>query len=136
MKNEGEKVNHLLVIDDNPGDVRFIEEAFENSSLSPTIYSVTTADEAVAFMQQQDEYSTTPVPDVVLLDCNLPKTTGEEVLDSLRAIYADLPVVLLTNSEFGKAAVDSSELQADLIRQKPTTPQEYIEMIQSLQASD
>lgn len=133
MKNEVEGMKHLLVIDDNPGDVRFIEEAFENSSLSPTIYSASTADEAIAFLKQPEEDSTVPVPDVVLLDWNLPKTTGEEVLDSIRTTHPDLPVVLMTNSEYKKEIVQSPEMQADLLKQKPTKPQEYIEIIRSLQ---
>lgn len=126
-------VNDLLVVEDHPGDVRFIEEALRSSSLDPTVHSVPTRSEALDFVHHRGAYADAPEPDAVFLDWNLTRSTGEEVLASIKAVYPDLPVVVMTGSGPEMEHVRSTVPEADEFMEKPTDPEAYIEAISSLE---
>ncbi|UHQ99190.1 response regulator (plasmid) [Natrinema zhouii] len=119
----------LFVIDDNPGDIRFIEEALFVSELTPTIHTVNTKDEALDIIHQRNEYKDTPRPDVVLLDWRLSQTTGKEILDVAKSVTPPLPVVVMTSSEPEMQSENAPVSRADQIIEKPTDPEMYVELL-------
>jgi chemotaxis family two-component system response regulator Rcp1 len=112
---------HVLLVEDSPGDVRLTSEAF--SAIDPTIKLHVTSDgvEAIAFLWRSGRYADAPRPAAILLDLNLPKMDGREVLaqikkdDHLKAI----PVVVLTTSERPADIARSYELHANCYLRKP-----------------
>jgi len=125
-------LENLLVVEDNPGDRRLIEEAFSNSALDTTLHTVTTGESALDFLHRRGEYQDAPTPDVVLLDWSLPKMNGEAVLRELTAEFPDIPVVVMTGSQPQKEAIESMTSDADVYLTKPTEPNVYLEILRSL----
>lgn len=126
-------MDDLLVVEDHPGDVRFIEEAVRSSSLDLTVHSVPTRSEAFDFVHNRGAYADAPEPDAVFLDWDLTRSSGDEVLASIKAVYPDLPVVVMTGSGPEMEHVRSTVLDADAFMEKPTDPEAYIEAIASLE---
>lgn len=127
-----ETLGDLLVVEDNPGDRRLIEEAFAVSPMETTVHPVSTGEEALDFVNQRGEYEEAPRPDVVLLDWSLPKMDGEEVLRELKTNFPTIPVVIMTGSNPLKEAVKSMTSQADAYLTKPTDLNAYTEILRSL----
>lgn len=125
-------IEHLLDIDDNPADIRFIEEAIDGSELHPTIHSTVTAETALEFVHQRGQYRGTPDPDVVLLDWNLSRTTGKEVLTATTSTCPATPVVVMTGSQAQAEELETSVSEADMYIQKPPEPEGYIEALRSV----
>lgn len=126
-------INDVLVVDDNPGDRRFISEAFRASQMDLTIFETGTSDEALDVVNHRGEYNDSPVLDVILLDWNLSQTTGEEVLTAAKASESPIPVVVMTSSKAQMDELQSSCLQADMVIEKPTDPTMYIQTLAALQ---
>jgi len=125
----------ILLVEDNPGDVRLTEEAFREGQIKNTLHVVNDGVEALTFLRQRDEYADAPRPDIVLLDLNLPRKDGDEVLDEIRddPDLEALPVVVLTSSEAQEDIVQSYELQANAFLTKPVDPEEFIEVVRTFQ---
>ncbi|UHQ98398.1 response regulator (plasmid) [Natrinema zhouii] len=119
----------LFVIDDNPADIRFIEEALSVSELTPTIHTVNTKDEALDFIYQRNEYEDTPRPDVVLLNWRLSQTTGKEILNAAQSATPPLPVVVMTSSKPQMQSENAPVSRPDQIIEKPTDPEMYTELL-------
>lgn len=126
-----EGVEDLLVVDDNPAEIRLLEEAFNGSQFDPSIYPVTTKDEALDFMNQKGEYKDIPKPDVILLDWHLSTATGEEVLEAARSLDHPIPVVVMTGSKPELNALESSLPPDERYIEKQTDPEAYIEILRS-----
>lgn len=96
-----EKRKIIFLVEDNKADVRLIQEAFKNSSLSHEMLNVRDGIEAMAFLNREGEYHTAPRPDLILLDLNLPKKDGREVLAEIKADskLKRIPVIVLTTSK-------------------------------------
>lgn len=122
---------HVLLVEDNPGDVRLMKEGFADGDRNPTIHVVTTSAEALNFLNQRDEFVDAPVPALVLLDLNLPGGNGSEILtamneeDSLRVIL----IISLTGSESSTDVQHIYENGGNAHLTKPTDPEEFIRMI-------
>ncbi|BAY81705.1 response regulator receiver domain protein [Calothrix parasitica NIES-267] len=95
-----EKRKIIFLVEDNKADVRLIQEAFKNSSLSHEMLTVRDGIEAMAFLHREGEYHTAPRPDLILLDLNLPKKDGREVLAEIKtdSKLKRIPVIVLTTS--------------------------------------
>ncbi|KYH27379.1 regulator of RpoS [Halalkalicoccus paucihalophilus] len=121
----------ILLVEDNPGDVKLTQEAFKEGGIANTFHVVTDGVEALDFLFQREEYADAPRPDFVLLDLNLPRKSGDEVLEELRADpdCKDLPVIILTGSSAQEDVVRSYELAANAYLTKPVDPGEFIETI-------
>lgn len=132
MDYEVGELEDLLIVDDNPGDIRFIEEAVGMSQFDPTIHTVTTEEEALDFVYQQTDFDDAPIPDVVFLDWNLSKTTGKAVLEAVRSIDTTVSVVVMTGSQPAKIAEETSGSQAAMYIEKPTDPDGYIHCLRSI----
>jgi len=125
----------ILLVEDNPGDVRLTEEAFEEGQICNELHVVTDGVEALDFLYQRGEHGDAPQPDIVLLDLNLPRKNGDEVLEEIEddPDLSCLPVVVLTSSTAEEDVVRSYELRANAYLTKPVDPDEFIEVVQSLQ---
>ncbi|WP_415382461.1 response regulator [Halosimplex sp. TS25] len=125
----------ILLVEDNPGDVRLTREAFRDGHIRNALHVVTDGVEALDFLRQRGDHADAPRPDVVLLDLNLPRKNGDEVLDEIRddPELERLPVVVLTSSKAQEDVVESYELQANAYLTKPVDPSEFIETVQSIQ---
>jgi len=125
----------ILLVEDNPGDVRLTEEAFREGQIKNTLHVVNDGVGAMEFLRQRGEYADAPRPDIVLLDLNLPRKDGDEVLDEIRddPDLEALPVVVLTSSEAQEDIVQSYELQANAFLTKPVDPEEFIEVVRTFQ---
>ena len=123
----------ILLVEDNPGDVRLTQEAFKNGQIYNDLHVVNDGDEALAFLRNEGEYANAPTPDIVLLDLNLPRKNGDEVLAEVRADpdLARIPVIVLTSSEAQEDVAQSYELQANAYLTKPVDPSEFIEVVKS-----
>lgn len=111
----------ILLVEDNPGDVRLTVEAFKDSKLDNPLDVVKDGIEALAYLNQEGEYADKPLPDLILLDLNLPRMDGRELL---AAIKADprlklIPVVVLTTSKAEQDVLKSYLLHASCFITKP-----------------
>lgn len=126
-----EGVEHLLVVDDNPGDIRLIEEAFEHAQLTPTIHTTTTKDGALDYLSPGEAEENGPDLDVILLDWHLSNETGKEVLQAARSVTPAISVVVMTGSKVKLNALRTSNLGVDSYIEKQTEPEAYIEILDS-----
>lgn len=125
----------ILLVEDNPGDVRLIKEVFKEVSLANPLHVVTDGEEAIDFVRQRGEHTDAPRPDLVLLDWNLPLKGGEEVLDEIKGTdsLSTIPVVVVTGSQAQEDVARSYELQANAYVTKPVEPDRFLDIINSVQ---
>ena len=92
---------HLLLVEDNPGDVRLTQEALKEGDMNHELTVVSDGEEALKFLRKEAPYENRPLPDLIFLDLNLPKKTGIEVLKDIKAEpdIRMIPVLILTTSE-------------------------------------
>lgn len=124
----------FLLVEDNPGDVRLTREALLECDVSNNLSVVQDGMEAVAYLRREGQYANAPRPDVVLLDLNLPKKDGREVLAVIKADpeLKRIPVAVLTSSEAEKDILESYDLHANCYIAKPVDLDQFIEVIQSI----
>ena len=134
MTDTGEMAD-ILLVEDNPGDVRLTREAFEDGQIDNTLHVATDGVEALDFCYGRGEFEDTPCPDIILLDLNLPRKNGEEVLAELKADpkRRQIPVIVLTSSDSHEDMIKSYDLHANAYLSKPVDPIEFIDRIQSLE---
>lgn len=124
----------ILLVEDNPGDVRLTQEAFERSAFDATIESVTSGEETLSYLDGCDD--SRPYPQLLLLDLNLPKTDGFAVLEELRENdeHPRIPVLVLTSSNADEDVLKSYELSANAYLTKPDSPEEFVEMVETIES--
>ena len=129
------RIIEILLVEDNPGDVRLMMEALKEGKLFCNTHVVGDGEEALQYLYQEDRYADAPRPDLILLDLNLPKKDGREVLkvvksdDRLRSI----PVVVLTTSTAEEDVFRSYNLQANCYVTKPVDMDQFIKLVQSIE---
>lgn len=125
----------ILLVEPNPGDTRLFEETFRDAKLMNTIHSVPDGETALDVVNQRGEYADASRPDVILLEPQLPGTSGMEVLSELNnePALSDIPVVILTSSAAGEEIVKSHGLDADKYIRKPVGTEEVIEFVQEIE---
>jgi chemotaxis family two-component system response regulator Rcp1 len=125
---------HVLLVEDSPGDVRLTQEAFRAVNTSVHLHVASDGVEAMAFLTHEGAHVHAPRPDLILLDLNLPKMDGREVLarvkndDSLKMI----PTVILTTSEAEVDIVKSCQLRANCYLSKPAQLDEFESLVKSI----
>lgn len=124
---------NILLVEDNPGDVRLIQEAFKLVEQEVTLQVVSNGDDAVHFLMQQTTDDT--FPRLVLLDLNLPGRDGCEVLEAIRddPQLNPLPVIVITSSEADEDIARSYNARANAYLTKPTDPGEFIALVQRIE---
>jgi two-component system, chemotaxis family, response regulator Rcp1 len=127
------KIN-ILLVEDSRADARLIEEVFAEEKISVDINVVRNGEEAMAYLRKEGPYKTALRPDLVLLDLNMPKKDGREVLAELKAddSLKSIPVVILTTSQAEEDVLKSYELQASCYVTKPIDLDKFIKIIRSL----
>ncbi|HUV52491.1 MAG TPA: response regulator [Dehalococcoidia bacterium] len=127
-------VVEILLVEDNPGDVRLTLEAFREAKVCNTLHTVSDGVEAMAFLRKEGKYEKVPSPDLILLDLNLPRKDGREVLAELKAEEAlkHIPVVVLTSSQAEQDIARSYELQASCYVTKPLDLDQFISVVKSI----
>jgi CheY-like chemotaxis protein len=111
----------ILLIEDNPGDVRLMHETLSESGLSVDLHLAQDGVEAMAFLRREGAYRNKPRPDLILLDLNLPKKSGREALADIKGDpeLRGIPVLVLTTSEDEKDILEAYDLHANCYITKP-----------------
>lgn len=124
----------VLLVEDSPGDVRLTQEAFRDANRSIQLHVATDGVEAMAFLRHEKAYADAPRPDLILLDLNLPKMDGREVLAEIKQDddLKTIPTVILTTSDAEADIVKSYELQANCYLCKPGQLEEFESLVKSI----
>jgi CheY-like chemotaxis protein len=124
----------VLLVEDDPGDVLMTREAFEDYKLTNQLHVVQDGADAMAFLRREGEYADAPRPDLVLLDLNLPRMDGREVLQAIKSNpeFASIPVVVLTTSEAEEDVLRSYSLHANAYVTKPVDFERFIDVVRQI----
>ncbi len=134
METIGEPVE-ILLVEDNPGDVRLTQEVLRDGRVRNNMSVVKDGVDAISFLHQTGEYVGAPRPDIILLDLNLPKKDGREVLAEIKADsdLKNIPVVVLTTSSAEQDIFRSYDLHANCYITKPVDLDQFIKVIRSIE---
>ena len=126
---------HILIVEDNPGDARLAVEALAEGKVSNKISIVQDGVEAISFLRRENGYSDAPRPDLILLDLNLPKMNGKDVLAIIKedSKLKRIPVVILTTSDADQDIFATYDLHANCYITKPVDFNQFISVIQSIE---
>jgi chemotaxis family two-component system response regulator Rcp1 len=124
----------VLLVEDSPGDIRLTQEAFRDANPSIQLHVVSDGVEAMEFLRHEGGHTDAPRPDLVLLDLNLPKMDGREVLALIKVDDAlkTIPTVILTTSEAAADVVKSYQLQANCYLTKPVHLHAFESLVKSI----
>lgn len=125
----------VLLVEDNPGDAQLTRIALEDSKISVHLNVVEDGVEAMAFLRKQDKYANVPHPDIVLLDLNLPRKDGREVLAEIKTDVhlKRIPVVVLTTSQSEEDILKAYNLAANCYITKPVDFDQFVRIVQSIE---
>ncbi len=125
----------ILLVEDNPGDVRLTKEALKEGKVSNHLYVAKDGVEALAFLHREGRYAEASHPDLILLDLNLPKKNGPEVLKEIKEDpeLRRIPVVILTISEAEQDILKSYDLHANCYITKPVNLDQFLTVIKSIE---
>jgi len=125
----------ILLVEDNPGDVRLTLEALKEGKVNNDINVVNDGVEALAFLRKEGQYANTQRPDVILLDLNLPKKDGYEVLAEIKqdSDLKRIPVVILTTSEAERDILQTYYMHANCYITKPVDLDQFITVVKSIE---
>ena len=131
---ENVEVIDVLLVEDDPGDVVLIQEAFADNKVRNRLHCVADGVEAIDFLRQQGDHAGAKRPDLILLDLNLPRMDGREVLAAVKAdeTLRSIPVVVLTTSEAEEDILRSYELHANAYVTKPVDFERFIEVVRQI----
>jgi chemotaxis family two-component system response regulator Rcp1 len=124
----------VLLVEDNPGDVRLTMETFRDANKSVRLHLAANGVEAMAFLRRQGPYALAPRPVLILLDLNLPKMDGREVLAEVKSDIdlKTIPIVILTTSEAESDITRSYQLHANCYLTKPVRLEEFETLVKSV----
>jgi CheY-like chemotaxis protein len=133
-KSMGEMVD-ILLVEDNEGDARLAKEAMRDSKIRNTLHHVLDGEEAMAFLRKQGKYSTAPRPDLILLDLNLPRKDGRQVLAEIKddENLKRIPVVILTVSSAEEDVLKAYNLHANCYITKPIDLAQFMKVVRSVE---
>ena len=125
----------ILMVEDNPGDARLAKEAFKETKIYNNLNIVGDGVEAMAFLNQEGKYTSAPRPDLILLDLNIPKKDGREVLEEIKTDehLGRIPVVILTTSQAEEDILKTYNLHANCYINKPIDLGQFIRVVQSIE---
>lgn len=125
----------ILLVEDSPGDIRLTQEALKESRIINNLHVVMDGVEAMDFLMKKGNYIKAPTPDLVLLDLNLPKKSGFEVLAEIKESIElrIIPVVVLTTSESEKDIIRSYEMYVNCFISKPVEFDSFFKVIQNIE---
>ncbi len=125
----------ILLVEDNPGDVDLTLEALENSKIRNKVHVAGDGEEAMAFLRGIGKYAGSPRPDLILLDLNLPKKDGREVLTEIKTAddLKRIPVVILTSSQAEEDILRSYNLHCNCYITKPIDLQQFVHVVKTIE---
>lgn len=125
----------ILLVEDNQGDIDLTVEALEESKVKNNLHVVTDGQQALDFVYKKGEYATKPKPDLILLDLNIPKKNGVEVLQQIKEDkdLRRIPVIVLTSSKDEQDILDTYNLHANAFVQKPLDFNAFMEIVQKIE---
>ena len=125
----------ILLVEDNPGDVRLTMEVLKDSKVCNNLSVVGDGTEAMAYLRQEGQYSKTRRPDLILLDLNLPGKDGRQVLAEIKSDreLKSIPVVVLTTSAADQDVIRTYELHANCYITKPVDLEQFIRIVQYIE---
>ena len=134
---QNSKVNSIdiLVVEDNPGDARLIKEVLADCIINNTLYIVKDGVEALDFLYQKGDFSNVPTPDFIILDLNLPKKDGREVLSEIKSDekLKVIPVIVMTTSQAEEDILKMYILHANCFITKPIDLNQFVKVIHSIE---
>ena len=133
-RDKGAPPVEILLVEDNPGDVRLTKEALKEGKVYNNLHWARDGVEALEFLKREGKHAAAPRPDIILLDLNLPKKDGREVLAVIKrdAVLKQIPVVVLTTSKADEDVLKSYELHANCYVTKPVDLEKFIQVVQSI----
>jgi CheY-like chemotaxis protein len=133
--NDIHEIVRILLVEDNPGDVRLTQEALKEAKFRNTLHVVGDGVEALAYLRQQGKYSGATRPHMVMLDLNMPRMDGREVLEAIKTDpdLRRIPVVVLTSSEAETDIAKAYELHANAYVTKPVGIDHFLEVVKSIE---
>jgi len=128
------KTPEILMVDDNPADIDLTSEVLAQSKQHLHVYAVNDGAEAISFLRHQGKYAKAPAPDLVVLDLNLPRKHGCEVLSNIKTdpALANTPVVIFTTSQANSDISRSYKLGANCYLRKPGNLPDFVAAVQSM----
>ncbi len=125
----------ILMVEDNPGDVELTLDGLNDGKLLNTIHVARDGEQALDFIYKRNEFTAAPTPDIILLDLNMPKMSGIEVLEIIKEDPAikHIPVVVLTSSEADRDVLQSYRLHANCYLVKPVSVEKFLIILQTFE---
>ena len=125
----------ILLVEDNPGDVRLTREALKEGKIHVHLSVASDGEQALAFLRRQGPHAAAPRPDLILLDLNLPRKGGREVLAEIKADapLRRIPVVVLTSSQAEQDILASYDLNANCYITKPVDLDQFLGVVKSIE---
>jgi chemotaxis family two-component system response regulator Rcp1 len=125
----------ILLVEDNPGDARLTREAFSQGTVPANMHHARDGEQAIAFLRRQGGYQDAPTPDLVILDLNLPRRSGREVLEDIKTDpgLRQIPVIVLTSSQAQEDVLHSYRLHANCFITKPGDLETLIHVAHSIE---
>jgi CheY-like chemotaxis protein len=125
----------ILLVEDNKGDVGLIEEVFEEAKIRNNLHVAEDGEEALLYLHGEGKFSGSPRPDIILLDLNLPKKGGREVLREIKEDenLHNIPVIVLTTSDAEKDIIGAYDLHANAYITKPLDFDQFIKVVGSIE---
>ncbi len=129
------KTVEILMVEDNQGDADLTREGLDRSKISNRLHVVEDGEKAMAFLRRQGTYAEAPRPDLILLDLNLPRKDGREVLAEIKSDdnLKRIPVVILTSSRAEEDIVKSYNLHANCYISKPIELKQFLDVVKSIE---
>lgn len=125
----------ILLVEDNPGDVRLIQEALQDGKLLNRIATVSDGQKALAYLRKQGGYAQATRPDLILLDLNIPRKDGREVLAEIKADVhlRSIPVVIVTSSQAEEDILRSYNTHANCYVAKPVDLEKFVAVVKAIE---
>ncbi len=129
------EIMHVLLVEDNPGDIRLTQEAFKEGTVPEELHVVKDGVEALEFLRKQGKYALSPTPDIILLDLNLPRKDGREVLAEVKTdeVLRFIPIIVLTTSDSEQDITKAYSLYANCFITKPVDLDQFIFIIRQIE---
>jgi two-component system, chemotaxis family, response regulator Rcp1 len=125
----------ILLVEDNPGDIRLIVEVLKDGKIKNNLNVVEDGEQALAYLLHEGIYEDAIVPDIILLDLNLPKINGTEVLAEIKRhpMLKHIPVIILTTSEAEQDILRAYDLHANCYITKPVNLEQFLTVVRSIE---
>ena len=124
----------ILLVEDDPGDVLMTREAFADYKIANRLNVVSNGEDAIAYLRRQGRFADAPTPDLVLLDLNLPRRNGREVLSDIKGdpVLRRIPVVILTTSDAEEDVIAAYDLHANAYVRKPVDFEQFVSAVRAI----